>query len=173
MASVLRRPKARPRPRLRTCRWMRVRCAEGNVVVRMGGLSEVPREGGEMKRRASTSFHSHFGRFSLSGSRNWVPKGVAKPWSHARRVLEKQGLVLLRGLLPKDAVACARTRLLTELKQLKAVGAGAELSPECAEGEVPMPSLLRRLDLQALPEVQAVLEHAALFDATARGSNCL
>ncbi|CAK9008425.1 unnamed protein product [Durusdinium trenchii] len=137
MASVLRRPKARPRPRLRTCRWMRVRCAEGNVVVRMGGLSEVP-------------------------------KGVAKPWSHARRVLEKQGLVLLRGLLPKDAVACARTRLLTELKQLKAVGAGAELSPECAEGEVPMPSLLRRLDLQALPEVQAVLEHAALFDATAR-----
>eukprot|EP00913_Durusdinium_trenchii_P020765 g19505.t1 len=116
---------------------MRVRCAEGNVVVRMGGLSEVP-------------------------------KGVAKPWSHARRVLEKQGLVLLRGLLPKDAVACARTRLLTELKQLKAVGAGAELSPECAEGEVPMPSLLRRLDLQALPEVQAVLEHAALFDATAR-----
>ncbi|CAE7329429.1 unnamed protein product [Symbiodinium natans] len=30
-----------------------------------------------------------------------------------------------------------------------------------------MPSLLRRLDLQALPEVVAVLEHASLFEATA------
>ncbi|CAE7592366.1 unnamed protein product [Symbiodinium sp. CCMP2592] len=43
----------------------------------------------------------------------------------------------------------------------------AMVAPGCLEGEVPMPSLLRRLDLQALPEVLAVLEHENLFEATA------
>eukprot|EP00435_Cladocopium_sp_Y103_P003143 s1091_g1.t1 len=91
-------------------------------------------------------------------------------WSRARRVLQTEGLLLLRKLLPQRVVRQARRRLLTELADLGVLAESekATLSDGCLQGEVPMPSLLRRLDLQALPEVRAVLEHAALFDATAR-----
>lgn len=79
---------------------------------------------------------------------------------------------MLRGLLPAALVSTARTRLLRELSAAKALRPGTALdsaivAPDCLDGEVPMPSLLRRLDLQALPEVLAVLEHENLFEATA------
>lgn len=91
-------------------------------------------------------------------------------WPEAREVLQTEGLVLLRKLLPPRVVQKARRRLLAELADLGVLAESDEaiLSDGCLQGEVPMPSLLRRLDLQALPEVRAVLEHAALFDATAR-----
>lgn len=80
--------------------------------------------------------------------------------------------MVLRGLLPAALVRTARARLLRELSAAKVLRPGAALdsamvAPGCLEGEVPMPSLLRRLDLQALPEVLAVLEHENLFEATA------
>ncbi|CAJ1422803.1 unnamed protein product [Effrenium voratum] len=90
-------------------------------------------------------------------------------WRRARRLLREEGVVVLRQLLPKSSVQRARSRLLAVLREAGATtGAGTQLAPECLAGEVPAPSLLRRLDVQALPEVRNVLEHRALFDATAR-----
>ncbi|CAE7845677.1 pntH [Symbiodinium microadriaticum] len=99
-------------------------------------------------------------------------KSQRRLWSRARELLQKEGLVVLRGLLPAALVSTARTRLLRELSAAKALRPGTALdsaivAPDCLDGEVPMPSLLRRLDLQALPEVLAVLEHENLFEATA------
>lgn len=91
-----------------------------------------------------------------------------KPIRHTLR-LPNGSEVVLRGLIKKAQVRRARCRLLRELHGLGATKGqqSAQLSAQCLEGQVAMPSLLSRLDLQALPEVQAVLEHPALFQATA------
>ncbi|CAE8718482.1 unnamed protein product [Polarella glacialis] len=92
----------------------------------------------------------------------------AEVWCRAREILESEGLVILRGLIPHRVVSAARKRLLQELAEAGALREEARVSAGCLESKIAMPSLLRRLDLQALPQVVAVLEHASLFNATSR-----
>lgn len=106
---------------------------------------------------------------------NMLPasRRMQKTWDQASSFLAEEGLVLLRGLLPKRTVLQARRLLLQELKVANALDSRrppdeAKVSKECLAGKQPMPSLLGRLDVQSQPAVLKVLEHPNLFAATAR-----
>merc|ERR1712107_736226 len=96
----------------------------------------------------------------------------AKVWIVARDMLDSRGIVVLRGALPTLLVRAARTRLLKELAAYGSLEPDAPLeearvAAACLQGHKPFPSLLRRLDMQQLPQVLRVLEHPKLFYAAA------
>eukprot|EP00927_Polykrikos_kofoidii_P063591 TRINITY_DN58439_c0_g1_i1.p1 TRINITY_DN58439_c0_g1~~TRINITY_DN58439_c0_g1_i1.p1 ORF type:complete len:343 (+),score=35.25 TRINITY_DN58439_c0_g1_i1:116-1144(+) len=130
-------------------RTLRVRCVGGTVALSVGGVRSP-----EVQTRVNGL-----------GQRRWMVR--------AKQILEKEGLVVLRGILPSGLVRAARRRILVELDSAHALARGktarmeARVSHECLDGQLPLPSLLRRLDVQGLPAVRCVLEHPKLFAATA------
>eukprot|EP00928_Gymnodinium_smaydae_P064664 TRINITY_DN47949_c0_g1_i1.p1 TRINITY_DN47949_c0_g1~~TRINITY_DN47949_c0_g1_i1.p1 ORF type:complete len:338 (-),score=25.56 TRINITY_DN47949_c0_g1_i1:17-1030(-) len=129
-------------------RYVHAPCGNGGLSVQVGGATAP-----EVKVTASAS-----------GPNSWI--------SQAREILQREGLVILRGLLPVGVVKSARRTILRELALSHALQVGfsldtARVADDCLEGRLEMPSLLRRLDIQRSPSVLSVLEHPALFSATA------
>mmetsp|Transcript_28845 Transcript_28845/g.52705 ORF Transcript_28845/g.52705 Transcript_28845/m.52705 type:complete len:359 (+) Transcript_28845:56-1132(+) len=134
-------------------RHVRIRCESGDMLVKVGGSSAPAVEAPQVKREL----------------------GAGAPldtWALARSTFHREGIVVLRGLLPTSLVREARRRILRELAEAgaldpKAPRDEARVAAACTAGERPLPSLLRRLDVQQLPSVLRVLEHPALARAAA------
>lgn len=134
-------------------RHVRIQCDSGDMLVKVGGSSAPVVEAPHINR--------HFGLGEQLDS-----------WALARSTFHREGIVVLRGLIPAGLVRGARRRILRELAEAgalepKAPRDEARVAAACLAGDRPLPSLLRRLDVQQLPLVLRVLEHPALARAAA------